>query len=451
MRDKIAGFLERAGRPLPAEQILREVLNIRSPNAFAAERVLKGILGGDARFMHRQGLWRLVTPAHQPSAETAALDLQWRADCPQFYRGAIWAEGAAWEFASLRGPAASDIEPLREARRRVENRVLLGWSAREMRLWNRLLRLGGLQPWYGDFVPLDRLAARVMPQASSCRHPEDLAAPLSLPSPDLDRPAGRARFLAAAFQALLDLIPAAHRGSPGEIARWIAGERAKIDYSRFAFGREFIARLPESPGVYLMRDRAGEVIYVGKAANLKRRVRSYFTARAMNDPKVARIHGHLYSLEILTCTTEVDALLLEMRMIRDFRPSINLQEEIHERPSRYGRELDLLLLVPAGEKVEIFFVRDGSFQARRSVALGSPPSGSLRARIRTVYSGERRRRAARKEAWEVEIVARWFAANRKRLNFIDVDEAGGADAAAAQLASFLKDPDRLAGKVYYRR
>ncbi len=50
MREKIAGYLAKAGRPLSAEQILRDVLNIHSPNSFAADKVLRGILKHDERF-----------------------------------------------------------------------------------------------------------------------------------------------------------------------------------------------------------------------------------------------------------------------------------------------------------------------------------------------------------------------------------------------------------------
>jgi hypothetical protein len=452
MRDKIAGYMELAGRALPAEQILREVLNIRSPNAFAAERVLRGILGKDARFHHRQGLWHLTTRATPRPVEPAALDLQIGASYPRSFRGAVHTSAGctSWEFLPTDALKAPYLEALQEARQRAENCVLLVWSGRELRLWNRLLRLAGFPQWRGQTIAVSELAARMISRASSCRAVEDLAPLLGLAPPDTELPAAMARFLAATYQILLDLVPAAHRASPAELARWIDAGSARVDFSRFAFGRDFIARTPDSPGVYLMRDRAGEVIYVGKSGNLRRRVRSYFTARALKDPKTARIHNQLYAFEILTCATEVDALLLEMRMIRDFRPAINLQEEVHERPARYGHDRNLVILVPSGEKAEIYFLKDGSFVARLSVALGSAPTKKLCARIRSVYFGTRCRKSAPRVEWETEIVARWLSANRKRLNFVDVDEAGGSDSVIERLASYLKDPDRLAHKVYYR-
>jgi hypothetical protein len=453
MREKIAAYLERAGRPLPAEQILREVLNVLSPNSFAAERVLKGILGSDPRFHRSRGLWRLTARPALRLAETAALYLQWSASLPRCFRGAIHLceTGPFFEFQHTTEVSGSrDSGSLREARLQAENRLLLVWSGRELRLWNHLLRSVGLPEWKGESLALSKLAARALPQAPRCRNLEDLAPLLDLPPPDAERPSSMARFLGLAFQSLIDLVPASSRGSLVGLERWIAEGSVTVDFSRFAFGRDLLARIPESPGVYLMRDRTGEVIYVGKAGNLRRRVRSYFTPLALKDAKVARIHSQLYSLQFLTCANEVEALLLEMRMIRDFRPLINLQAEIHEQPARYGHACNLLLLVPSGRSAEVYFLKDGAFAARHTALLGRAPSKRLQDKIRTVYFAPRRRKSAKAEEWETEIVSRWLAAHRKHLNLVDVDEAGGRAAVLRRLASYLRDPDRLTRKVYYR-
>jgi hypothetical protein len=199
-----------------------------------------------------------------------------------------------------------------------------------------------------------------------------------------------------------------------------------------------------------MKNRGGEVIYVGKADNLRRRVRSYFTSRALKDAKAVRIHGQLHSLEFLTCATGVEALLLEMRMIRDFRPPINFQTGIHEQPGRYGNSRNLLLLVPVEENAEVYMVKDGAFVARQSVLLGRAPAKRLSSRIRTVYFGTRRGKVAIKEDWETEIVARWLAAHKRRLNFVDVDESGDHASVMRRLTCYLMDRDGMARKVYYR-
>ncbi len=297
---------------------------------------------------------------------------------------------------------------------------------------------------------MSALAARALPRRSRPRHPEDLASTLNLPPPDTEQPASMARFLASAFEGLVDLVPVNRRHSPDEIERWIEEAVVKVDFSRFAFGRDLLTRVPELPGVYLMRDRAGEVIYVGKAGNLRRRLRSYFAPRALEDAKVARIHSQLYSLEFQTCATEVEALLLEMRMIRDFHPAINLQTEVHEQPGRYGRGRNLLLLVPVGNAAKIYFLKNGAFVAEQSVPLGGAPSKKLGAKIRSLYFRTRRSEPEGIDERENEIVARWISKNRRRLNFLDVDEAGTCESVLRQLGAYFKDPDRLTRKVYYR-
>jgi len=90
--------------------------------------------------------------------------------------------------------------------------------------------------------------------------------------------------------------------------------------------KEKIRHLPEGPGVYLMKDRFGSVLYVGKAKNLKRRVSSYFQpSRRMRveQPKVAAMLDLVHDFEILEVRSESEALLLEGRLIKEWKPKYN--------------------------------------------------------------------------------------------------------------------------------
>lgn len=202
MREKIADYLAKAGRPLPAEQILREVLNILSPNSFAADKVLKGFLGADPRFHRSHSLWHLAADAAPCPTETAALNLQWDPGHPRCFQGAVHlpASGATWEFLRTEATAAADLRSLEEARQRAEDHLLLVWSRKELRLWNQLLRSAGLPEWEGESLDLSRLAARALSRESPCRHAEDLAPLLDLAPPDTEKPAAMARFLAESFR-----------------------------------------------------------------------------------------------------------------------------------------------------------------------------------------------------------------------------------------------------------
>jgi hypothetical protein len=160
----------------------------------------------------------------------------------------------------------------------------------------------------------------------------------------------------------------------------------------------------------------------------------------------------LHTFEFVATASEVEALLLEMRMIRDFRPPINLQEEVHEQPEAYGRKWNCLLLVPNPDEVtaELYFLRSGSFVAQASARLGQPAAKRLSSRVKSLYFNPRRRPPKAQEPWETEIVSRWLTANRGRINFVDVDEAGTCEAVIQRLSAYLQDRDRLARKVLYR-
>ncbi len=89
--------------------------------------------------------------------------------------------------------------------------------------------------------------------------------------------------------------------------------------------------LPQTPGVYFYRDKDGKVIYVGKAANLKNRVRSYFAKSANHDAKTVVLISEIAAVEWMTCESELDALFLESEMIKRYRPqyNIDLKDEKH--------------------------------------------------------------------------------------------------------------------------
>ena len=84
-----------------------------------------------------------------------------------------------------------------------------------------------------------------------------------------------------------------------------------------------IAKLPESPGCYLMKDAEETIIYVGKAVNLKNRVRSYFRD-TYHTPKVAAMVSHIADFDVLLCDTNLEALCLECNLIKHHKPYYNI-------------------------------------------------------------------------------------------------------------------------------
>ena len=85
-----------------------------------------------------------------------------------------------------------------------------------------------------------------------------------------------------------------------------------------------LAHLPDQPGVYLFKDRSGDVLYIGKAARLADRVRSYFLKGADHTPKTTLLVSHIADLETMVTRSELEALILESNLVKRHRPRFNV-------------------------------------------------------------------------------------------------------------------------------
>jgi len=86
-----------------------------------------------------------------------------------------------------------------------------------------------------------------------------------------------------------------------------------------------LRQLPISPGVYLMKDRQGNILYVGKAANLYNRVRSYFGSKQNLTPKLERMVARVADLDFFVTSSDQEAIILELNLIKRYRPHYNVR------------------------------------------------------------------------------------------------------------------------------
>jgi excinuclease ABC subunit C len=84
-----------------------------------------------------------------------------------------------------------------------------------------------------------------------------------------------------------------------------------------------VRTFPTTPGVYLMKDASGQVIYIGKATSLRSRAGSYFLKAAADERRTAELVREIADVDLLECDSEVDALLAEARLIKDIQPKFN--------------------------------------------------------------------------------------------------------------------------------
>jgi excinuclease ABC subunit C len=125
-------------------------------------------------------------------------------------------------------------------------------------------------------------------------------------APDDDSP--RPDDLPAALDAAAETLPADTDAAAAR-GRSVAADKARA--------------FPQTPGVYLMKDAAGRVIYVGKAKNLRARAGSYFLKAAAEDRRTADLVREIRDIDYLDAESEVDALLMESRLVKDVQPRFN--------------------------------------------------------------------------------------------------------------------------------
>jgi len=140
-------------------------------------------------------------------------------------------------------------------------------------------------------------------------------------------------------------------------------------------GKAFAGKLPTRPGVYLMRDAEGTVLYVGKARNLRKRVASYFDARPKAE-RIMRMIARLTDIEVSLTRTEGEALLLENEWIKSLKPRYNIL-------LRDDKSYPWIALSTKHEFPQISFHR-GARDKRKSYFGPYPSAGSVRESINLI-------------------------------------------------------------------
>lgn len=140
-------------------------------------------------------------------------------------------------------------------------------------------------------------------------------------------------------------------------------------------GKAFASRLPTRPGVYLMQDIEGTVLYVGKARNLHKRVASYFNARPKAE-RIMRMIARISAIEVSLTRTEGEALLLENEWIKSLKPRYNIL-------LRDDKSYPWIALSTAHEFPQIAFHR-GARDKKKSYFGPYPSAGSVRESINLI-------------------------------------------------------------------
>ncbi|NLP08807.1 nucleotide excision repair endonuclease [bacterium] len=355
MMDKFAAYLQQKGEPASAEELVRQVLRISVPSPALAEKLLLSIAGDDRRLVHDgQGLWRLREQAQPTEVKLPAETFFLLRPYPG--HTSHWSQWTGIRYGRLcNGVFGLAERPQQEtlaeflsaftADRRSFPLVLSGFEHHSAQLRSALAALIGAD-LADPLLTLRRLAELVFPENAPATMVELTRL---LPSAGYAEGEPGVQLQAEADLLLMLLERLYDQGilHLSDLLRIYPPVRHEPDFSVFAFDASFIASLPHAPGVYVMRDRRERILYVGKAVDLFERVGSYFRARGAADEKLQTLWDRIYQLQIIRTGSELEALLLENRLIKELQPLINTQVEVSSRPHRRKSRFARIVLLPS--------------------------------------------------------------------------------------------------------
>jgi hypothetical protein len=438
--------------PIPSVRLAREVLLINAADELTARRILDAAFDGDPRLVYSRRGWSLASePAAGRAAPTAESDRVLIS-----LRGSRSAPGQPFRVRSVSvlrlqgddvvaacGGDASDGPGSHHLRRAIldtlrDAAVIVHDPPGSLAAFERWLD----EPLEAP-ISLRRLAqARLGLRAG--HELGELAARLGLVWRDSDDPLEQADALDACFKALR---------RPGESLddlRSIAARASRpIDWSRFAFNREYLRSIPAVPGTYRFYDTEDRLLYVGKSRSLNRRVGSYFRDVTQRSPRVQELLDRLYRIEYEASGSELEAILREAEQIRRDAPRKNVQRRVHPRAGRGARLRSILILEPAESPAVLraFLIHEGRLIAR--VPIGRR-GGGLRTIERLLddhffFVPDGPTPATGPDV-DVEVIVRWLAAHRDRAVAFDPTNLRSAREVTDRLRWFLAqgspfDPD----------
>jgi predicted GIY-YIG superfamily endonuclease len=235
------------------------------------------------------------------------------------------------------------------------------------------------------------------------------------------------------------------RGAPPALARRLVEQALVVEDRRAAWrqaGERICRETPAAPGVYVLRDEQGRAVYVGKAVNLRRRLRAHFAERRWRALKadMARVND----AEWREVGSELEALLREAALIDELRPIVNVQTgppalDTRDVPRALVRDVVVILPSVEEDSVELVAARvDGAWMLQRTRRSGADLAVHTQRVLRFFRSALRRVRGD-PTAPLAPIVFSWLARRGAGATRIDPHDARNARELRSRLAALLRD------------
>jgi predicted GIY-YIG superfamily endonuclease len=233
------------------------------------------------------------------------------------------------------------------------------------------------------------------------------------------------------------------RNAPPDLARRLVAQALVVDDRREAWrhaGARICAGAPSAPGVYVLRDETGRALYVGKAINLRRRLRAHFAERRWRGIKAAL--ARVANAEWEETGSEVEALLREAELIQALEPVVNVQigppdASTRDIPSALVRDVVVVVRSVEPGSAELIAARaDGGWLIQRTRRSGADLAVHATRLIR-FFKGEPRAKV--QGAGLAPIVFSWLAHRGAGQSRIDPHDVGSPSELRARLAVLLAD------------
>jgi hypothetical protein len=285
-------------------------------------------------------------------------------------------------------------------------------------------------------VPLWPAARRLLALPAAIR-PDALARALNLPEgqDQAESPAVRLRWWMEALQQVISRLAEQGIHGPAALQNWLTQPAAATDFSALGFDRADLLAVPEQPGVYCFRDRSGQLLYVGKSKNLRRRILSYFQPGSAGRTRKRFLLTKIHSFEYHSLRSDLEALVSESRLIQKLEPALNVQQSVRSPQAGYFAVNPAIALFPCPDRenvLELWCLCPG--RRARQLVFDGTAKGLHRTRqvLARIYGKPVRRRKTRQDG-ESLLVASWLHRNRQAANWIDVQKLGDIEEILRQL------------------
>ncbi|NUO10312.1 MAG: GIY-YIG nuclease family protein [Candidatus Brocadia sp.] len=510
MRDKIYAYLKSQKRGATSHELVEQVLKIKGASPGISETLIKTAIDGDRRFAtDGHHLWKIIERGGTPLSEaelvllsiltidtvemaqtlveisaqklrgdkiidrlhifvnpgsSAVSTMRLPADLAQEMKGGIPLEKAVCSLFDFLGEAVVVGYDIQSTRDQI-NKIL---HTLNKTIENSTLCLKYLAK---------KLISNLQPKSL-----DDVAVFFKLPIMDTQRTEEEISTIANIFSLCKELLKTKGFSTLEEVLEFQYPDIEYIDFSKYTFDKSFLWAIPQKPGVYKMKDKHGEIIYVGKAKNLRTRVSSYFWNTPDRLQKTTDLLNNIYTIEYEIVGSELSAMLLEYRLIKQYQPKLNQQFEVHERAARYGKLKNFIAILPspAKESLELFFVKVGLPLERYEILKGAVNFSGVEEILDKMYYGTteatsrsflctkgngnspqsqfdkgrpkgnnapsgddvlRQNILTGVETGEMDIVLSWLETNRDQVNYINIDSISTKETCLKLVKDYIRDEE----------